>query len=336
MANILFTIIRRMFKLFFRMVLSVYFKEIVVIGMDLIPKDGPIIFVGNHANQYIDPMVICAFTPHHINFMVAASTYRTMITGFICKVFGSIPVERPQDIAVAGQGTVEFREGGVVKGYDTVFLKQAMKGDTLKAKGCPDYIITEVVSDTEMKVSAKEADQCELGVKLSFKIAPKVDQSNVFAKVWEELSNGNNLGIFPEGGSHDQSDLLPLKVGVAICGLGAMSKYKNTKIKVVACGLKYFRPHKFRSSMILEYSAPFEVDPELVTEYLNDKRQACSKFLNKVERTLRSVTFSAPSYKELRAIYLSRRLYLPATQAESYTQEEINELYKRFFKGYQT
>jgi glycerol-3-phosphate O-acyltransferase/dihydroxyacetone phosphate acyltransferase len=144
------------------------------------------------------------------------------------------------------------------------------------------------------------------------------------------------LGIFPEGGSHDQSDLLPLKVGVAICGLGAMSQYKGTKIKVVACGLKYFKPSKFRSSMILEYSAPFEVDPELVQEYVEDKRQACSKLLAKIERTLRTVTFSAPSYKELRAIYLARRLYLPTSQAESYTEEEINELYKRFFKGYQT
>jgi glycerol-3-phosphate O-acyltransferase/dihydroxyacetone phosphate acyltransferase len=159
MSNLVFDIIRKIFKMFFRLVLSVYFREITVIGMDKIPKEGPIIFVGNHANQYIDPMVICAFTPHHINFMVAASTYRTGITGFICKVFGSIPVERPQDIAIVGEGTLEFCEGGVVKGYGTTFVKQAMKGDTLKVKGYTDYVITEVLSDTEMKITSKEVDK---------------------------------------------------------------------------------------------------------------------------------------------------------------------------------
>jgi len=34
--------------------------------LDNVPKQGPIIFVGNHANQYIDPMSIVAFSPHHI------------------------------------------------------------------------------------------------------------------------------------------------------------------------------------------------------------------------------------------------------------------------------
>lgn len=172
-------------------------------------------------------------------------------------------------------------------------------------------------------------------MKKEYKVIPKVDQSQVFAKVWEELKNGKNLGIFPEGGSHDQTNLLPLKVGVAICGLGAMSKYKNTKIKVVACGLKYFNPSKFRSKMILEFSTPFEVDSKLVEEYQNDKRAACGKFLAQIEKKLRSVTFTAANYKELKSIYLARRLYIPSTEINNYSQEDINELYKRFFKGYQ-
>lgn len=161
-----------------------------------------------------------------------------------------------------------------------------------------------------------------------------MDQSQVFSSVWNELKDGKCLGIFPEGGSHDQTDLLPLKVGVAICGLGAMSKYKDTKIKVVACGLKYFHPNRFRSKMIIEFSTPFEVDQELVREYERDKRTACSKYLAEVEKKMRSVTFSAPNYQELRAIYLARKLYLPTIHEKDFTEEDINDLYKRFFKGY--
>ena len=39
-----------------------------------------------------------------------------------------------------------------------------------------------------------------------------IDQSTVFDGVYEALRMGQCLGIFPEGGSHDRTDLLPLKV----------------------------------------------------------------------------------------------------------------------------
>ena len=45
----------------------------------------------------------------------------------------------------------------------------------------------------------------------SFKVAPKVDQAKVYDKVFEALSIGGCVGIFPEGGSHDRTELLPLK-----------------------------------------------------------------------------------------------------------------------------
>lgn len=159
MASTLVVIIRKLFVLFFRMILSVYFKETTVIGLEKVPKEGPIIFVGNHANQYVDPMCVVAYSPHHICFMVAASTYRQKIMGFLCRLFGAIPVERPQDIAQVGIGKVEFAEGGVVKGHGTDFTKQCCVGDTLKVKGCTDYVITEITSKTEMKVKAKEVAQ---------------------------------------------------------------------------------------------------------------------------------------------------------------------------------
>lgn len=39
-----------------------------------------------------------------------------------------------------------------------------------------------------------------------------VDQSKMFSSVHAALANGSCIGIFPEGGSHDNTDLLPLKV----------------------------------------------------------------------------------------------------------------------------
>lgn len=44
-----------------------------------------------------------------------------------------------------------------------------------------------------------------------FKTAPKVDQTKVYDAVFERLNIGGCVGIFPEGGSHDRTELLPLK-----------------------------------------------------------------------------------------------------------------------------
>lgn len=49
-----------------------------------------------------------------------------------------------------------------------------------------------------------------------FKVAPKVDQSWVYEKVFERIEEGGCIGIYPEGGSHDRPDLLPLK-GDLLC-----------------------------------------------------------------------------------------------------------------------
>lgn len=45
----------------------------------------------------------------------------------------------------------------------------------------------------------------------TYKTAPKVDQTKVYDAVFERLNAGGCVGIFPEGGSHDRTELLPLK-----------------------------------------------------------------------------------------------------------------------------
>lgn len=66
------------------------------------------------------------------------------------------------------------------------------------------------------------------------------------------------MGIFPEGGSHDRTDLLPLKAGICIMALGAMEKY-GIQVNLVSCGFHYYHPENFRSKVIMEYGEPYAV-----------------------------------------------------------------------------
>ncbi|KAJ7823643.1 hypothetical protein B0H14DRAFT_3469987 [Mycena olivaceomarginata] len=79
---------------------------------------------------------------------------------------------------------------------------------------------------------------------------PFIDQQDMYRNVYDCLNRGGSISIFLEGGSHDQTDLLPLKAGVSIVALGAMAHDPNVRVKVVPIGLSYFHTHKFRSRTI--------------------------------------------------------------------------------------
>jgi len=194
-------------------------------------------------------------------------------------------------------------------------------------------VIKDVISDTELTI----ADPI-IGHTLEnseYWRIPKMNTAKIYDSVWRQLGKGQSLAIFPEGGSHDRTDLLPLKAGVTIMALGALAKHPNLKISIVAVGLKYFNPHKFRSKLIVEFSRPYRIPQELVDNYQvkEKKREACSTLLKEIEKKMREVTLTAPSYEILRNIYLARDVYMPSN-VEKLSDTEINEGYKRFFKGF--
>lgn len=76
--------------------------------------------------------------------------------------------------------------------------------------------VAEIISDTELivKKEFKDLKALELltGAEGSqYKCLPHMDQSNVYKSVFDRLNAGHCVGIFPEGGSHDRAEMLPLK-----------------------------------------------------------------------------------------------------------------------------
>ena len=65
--------------------------------------------------------------------------------------------------------------------------------------------------DGETKGGEAEARNVDGFEGTKFSVAPHVDQSAVYSAVFQRLHEGGCIGIFPEGGSHDRTELLPLK-----------------------------------------------------------------------------------------------------------------------------
>lgn len=95
----------------------------------------------------------------------------------------------------------------------------------------------------------------------------------MYESVWQTLKEEKMICIFPEGGSHDRTDLLPLKAGVCIMALGAMAKY-NLNVKIVTIGLNYYRADHFQSKAFIIAGKPFDVTQEMLSLYKSNKRDA--------------------------------------------------------------
>lgn len=311
---------------------KVFFREVIAKGTGDLPASGPILFVcGPHANQFIDPTVIITCLGEEVSFLCAAKTLRRQYVGAVAAGTGAIAVERPQDIKVKKQGLVTI-EGTAVRGTGTAFTADGFQaGDSLWVHQ-ESQVVASIEGDDRLTLqrafTATEVQEA------AFSVSPRLDQSEVFASVHEALAQGRRVGIFPEGGSHDRTELLPLKAGVTIMALGAEAKFPGLGVKIVPVGLNYYHPHRFRSRAYVEFGQPMTVPPALIEQYQHgDKRAACGELLTIIKKGLDRVTVTAPDHETLQMMWTVERLYRP--QGARLSVDVRQRLARTLEKGYE-
>lgn len=356
----------------FSILVDLFFREVHPRGSWKIPRRGPIIFVAApHANQFVDPLVLMRTlrveAHRRVAFLIAEKSIRRKFIGWFSRHVGAVPVGRALDMVKPATGNVylpNIDEILHIRGHGTNFESKeyqigglivlpSVKGTAASAE------IAEIIGPEELRLKKpfKSAvalrqltgrdDVSEDGQFQNreqkgpvasyegtrFKLAPKVDQSQVYDAVFDRLSAGGAVGIFPEGGSHDRTELLPLKAGVAIMALGALAAAPDSGLKIIPCGMNYFHAHKFRSRAVIEFGNPVEVPPELVEMYKRgERREAVSHLLETVYQALVAVTVTSPDYDTLMLIQAARRLYNPT--GKKLPLPMVVELNRRLVKGY--
>ncbi|KAG2195494.1 hypothetical protein INT47_012038, partial [Mucor saturninus] len=320
---------------FMTFIISLFFREIRPRGSHRIPTEGPVIFVvAPHANQFVDPLLVMRECKRRVSFLIAEKSMHQKFVGFIARMVHAIPVIRPQDLVRKGKGTIHIDCNDMlhVIGTNTQFTTQLCPSDMI-LMGEDKAQVVEIISDTELMI--KHEFKLLDGGEHEYKCMPHVEQASVYQSVHDALNSGGCITIFPEGGSHDRMEMLPLKAGVTLMALGAMSQYPGLDVKIVPVGLNYFHAHKFRSRAVIEFGPPLTISPRLVEMYEQggqEKRQACGKLLNTIYDALKSVTLNAESYETLMFIQAARRLYKPAHRKLHISQ--VVDLNRRFLIGY--
>ncbi|VUC21370.1 unnamed protein product, partial [Clonostachys rosea] len=351
-----------------------FFREVVPRGSWRVPQSGPVLFVAApHANQFVDALLLQRTLKHEAGRRVSLLIAQKSVHGFIgwgSRQVGSVPVGRAQDAAKPATGKIylpdPINDPTLVRGVGTKFgagegeLQGMVFLPPAKGQTGASVDIAEIISPEEIRVKRPFKGKLALfqltgrddldadgnftkkdvlgpapgyeGTK--YKLAPHTDQTKVYEAVFSRLRSGGCVGIFPEGGSHDRTELLPLKAGVAIMALGTLAEDPNCGLKIVPVGMNYFHPHKFRSRAVIEFGAPFEIPSRIVEKYRNNqRREAIGHVIDTVYQALNSVTVSAPDYDTLMLIQATRRLYNPT--GKKLPLPIVVELNRRLAMGYE-
>ena len=80
-----------------RLVLRVFYHEVETLGLENVPKRGPVLFVANHGNGLIDPVILVALLPHMPRFLAKHTLWRNPAVLPLLALGGAVPVYRARD-----------------------------------------------------------------------------------------------------------------------------------------------------------------------------------------------------------------------------------------------
>lgn len=167
---------------------------------------------------------------------MAEKSFRRPFIGSMASTMGVVPISRAMDNAKPGRGTIYLEDPTanplLLRGIDTDFTGpdfkpgysiylptingESHKLDIAEIQG-PTLISLKTApahEDATFQLTGSQDLSRENvpGFRGSqYKIAPRVDQTAVYNAVFAMLEAEGCIGIFPEGGSHDRTSLLPLK-----------------------------------------------------------------------------------------------------------------------------
>ncbi|KAK1934891.1 putative glycerol-3-phosphate-acyltransferase [Babesia divergens] len=316
-------------------ILRSFFMKVTIINEERLPLFGPVILVGNHNNQFIDAATLIYAVPRQISFLVAAKTLGRKLIGSLARLAGCIPVHRQEDLKYRGMGKIIWHANDtLVRGVDTSFKMDLNVGDKLYF-GMEKCSVTAIHSNTELSLDSPISKPCSDKVEgEKFWILPKVDLSDTYDAVSTALRFGNSIAIFPEGGSHDRTNLLPLKPGVVLMAIFSLLDGAED-IVILPVGLAYSETHGIQSTATVYYGTGITISKNDVEEFKVDRYQVVNRILGVIEKGLNHCMITAPN-KDIKGwIELCGSLYPPeCSKIPGNKAFELRKIFSKIFWEY--
>ena len=84
-------------KLYMRTGFAFFYKNVKVRGIKNVPKDTAVLFVANHQNALIDPLLLGAFLPRQLHFLTRADVFGKPLVRALLSSVNMMPIYRIRD-----------------------------------------------------------------------------------------------------------------------------------------------------------------------------------------------------------------------------------------------
>ena len=133
-------LLRKIVRRFIRL----YYPVIHISHPELLPKEGATLYIANHSNSLIDPVIIGITSNRPVRFLAKAPLFKTPVLGRVMKAIGMIPAYRGQDdsssssvrrnvesLNIAGENLARGLPVGIFpegKSHDLMHMEQVKTG----------------------------------------------------------------------------------------------------------------------------------------------------------------------------------------------------------------
>jgi 1-acyl-sn-glycerol-3-phosphate acyltransferase len=175
-----------------------FYKDIIVVHRDRIPKQGPLFVAVNHPNAMVDALLAGWVVPRRLTITAKATLFDNPLGAALFKAVGMIPLRRMSD--------------------ERARLAAAAAGST-------------------------GADR----------------NRDAFQRIVDELNGEGAVLIFPEGKSHHDLDVAPLKTGLARSALRARDEGVRG-INIIPIGLTFENKAEPGTNVVIQVAEPVSLD----------------------------------------------------------------------------
>ena len=151
------------------------------------------------------------------------------------------------------------------------------------------------------------------------------------------LARSGAIAIFPEGASHSDPKLRPLKTGAARIAFGAAAGLApSSSIRIVPAGLYYRAKRTFRSAALLHFGEPFAVEPVVLAPGEEPPAGPVRELTARIERALAAVTLQAEQAEAHTLVDRAQRIVSAQDDAPASPPSLTDEfvLRRRLLAGY--
>jgi glycerol-3-phosphate O-acyltransferase / dihydroxyacetone phosphate acyltransferase len=143
------------------------------------------------------------------------------------------------------------------------------------------------------------------------------DNASMFSTIEDALQEDCCVCLFPEGISHNEPQLQPLKTGAARLALGAESLGNFTlNVHIVPVGLFFVDKGRFRSEVVVVVGTPIILGSSWKKHYQDNAFNAARTLTDEMSTSIREVTVNLESWSDLPLLNFVNQFYQGSTLSD--------------------